>query len=239
MLVLKYALMILGATLFSSAASLVIYDIYLSEQLRRLLGRGTAPEGLPGLTQINSRPSGPIRWGLAQRLFVAGILPLLLALSITVIPDGWAGVRISQIWGARPGTLYPGVHLITPLVDSVALYDTPEQVFTTVAAGTPKSTNEVLTVQAREGLNIGLAVSVRYRLDPRRLNSIHANLPQPIGEEVVAPTVATITASSPPITSPARFLPPGAKNFVPRPPKPSPTAWLPTESWCARSCCGT
>jgi regulator of protease activity HflC (stomatin/prohibitin superfamily) len=77
--------------------------------------------------------------------------------------------------------------------------------------GTPKSNNkiatphpyisnarsettsgEVLLVQAREGLNIGLAVSVRYRLDPQRLSYIHANLPQPVDEEVVAPTVATI-----------------------------------------------
>ncbi|MBV9887550.1 MAG: hypothetical protein JO119_13475 [Acidobacteria bacterium] len=49
-----------------------------------------------------------------------------------------------------------------------------------------------MLVQAREGLNIGLAVSVRYRLDPQRLSYIHANLPQPVGEEVVAPTVATI-----------------------------------------------
>jgi regulator of protease activity HflC (stomatin/prohibitin superfamily) len=47
-------------------------------------------------------------------------------------------------------------------------------------------------VQAREGLNIGLAVSVRYRLDSHRLSYIHANLPRAVGEEVVAPTVATI-----------------------------------------------
>jgi regulator of protease activity HflC (stomatin/prohibitin superfamily) len=118
--------------------------------------------------------------------------------------------------------LYPGVHIVTPLIDSVVLYDTREQVYTTLAAepvtttesdglktssGTvgvvatqnsskPSSSvqavGEVLTVQAREGLNIGLAVSVRYRLDPQRLSYIHANLPQEIGEEVVAPTVATV-----------------------------------------------
>src|SRR6185369_3183509 len=91
-----------------------------------------------------------------------------------------------------PGTLYPGVHIITPLIDSIALYDTREQVFTTAAVESPKNTGVVLTVQAREGLNIGLAVSVRYRLDPSRLTYIHANLPQPVGAEVVAPTVATI-----------------------------------------------
>jgi len=109
-----------------------------------------------------------------------------------VIPDGAAGVRVSQIWGARPGTLYPGVHVITPLVDSVAIYDTREQVYSTLASENPRQKGEVLTVQAREGLNIGLAVAVRYRLDPKRLASIHANLAQPVGEQVVAPLISTI-----------------------------------------------
>jgi len=77
-----------------------------------------------------------------------------------------ASVRVSEIWGARPGTLYPGVHLVTPLVDSIAIYDTREQVYSTLAAENPKQKGDALTVQAREGLNIGLAVSVRYRLDP-------------------------------------------------------------------------
>ncbi len=99
---------------------------------------------------------------------------------------------MSQIWGARPGTLYPGVHLVTPFIDSVALYDTREQTYTTSATLPGKPGSDVLTVQAREGLVIGIAVSVRYRLDPQRLNTIHSNLPQPVGEEVVAPVVSTI-----------------------------------------------
>jgi prohibitin 2 len=101
-------------------------------------------------------------------------------------------VRISQIWGARSGALYPGVHVVTPLIDGLAAYDTREQVYTPSATEVPKSGNEGLTVQAREGLNIGLAVRVRYRWDPQRLTYIHANLPQPVGAEVGAPTVATI-----------------------------------------------
>jgi regulator of protease activity HflC (stomatin/prohibitin superfamily) len=201
MLVLKYLLMILGLGLFGSSGALVAYDIFLSSQLRRLLGRRrkqssgeleNAGEALPPSSAEISRPLTPVRWGLAQRLALAGILPLLLAFSIAIVPDGFAGVRVSQIWGARPGTLYPGVHLLTPLVDSIELYDTREQVYTTAASNTPKTQNEVLTVQAREGLNIGLAVSVRYRLDPQRLTYIHANLPRAVGDEVVAPTVATI-----------------------------------------------
>ncbi len=205
MLVLKYLLVILGIGLFGSSGALLVYDIYLSSQLRTLLGRRgrdkTTGELLPeDPSEVGRRPLQPIRWGLAQRLAAAGVLPLLIAFSIAIVPDGSAGVRVSQIWGARPGTLYPGVHLITPLVDSVELYDTREQVYTTAAGHianpqgpAPKAAQpEVLTVQAREGLNIGLAVSVRYRLDPHRLSYIHANLPRSVGDEVVAPTVATI-----------------------------------------------
>jgi regulator of protease activity HflC (stomatin/prohibitin superfamily) len=190
MLALKYLLMILGVGLFGSAGALVVYDIFISEQLRRLLARNKTSEAGTGAEAgiTARRPFGPVRWGLA----ISGVVPILLALSIVVIPDGSAGVRVSQIWGARRGTLYPGVHFVTPLVDSVALYDTREQVFSTLASASAKSENEVLVVQAREGLNIGLAVSVRYRLDPRRLDTIHANLPQPVGEQVVAPVVSTI-----------------------------------------------
>jgi len=203
MLVLKYLLVIIGIGLFGSSGALLVYDIYLSSQLRRLLGRRrdkTTGELLPEDPVEVSRPLRPVRWGLAQRLAAAGVLPLLVAFSIAIVPDGFAGVRVSQIWGARPGTLYPGVHLVTPLVDSVELYDTREQVYTTAASPTvkaqgpasPAAQPEVLTVQAREGLNIGLAVSVRYRLDSHRLSYIHANLPRAVGDEVVAPTVATI-----------------------------------------------
>jgi len=76
-------------------------------------------------------------------------------------------------------------------VDTLVLYDTREQVYTTAAASSPKNEAEVLTVQAREGLNLGLAVSVRYRLDPARLGGIHQNLPQPVGEQVVGPVVSS------------------------------------------------
>src|SRR5258707_13430226 len=216
MLVLKYLLVILGIGLSGSSGALVVYDIYLSSQLRRLLGRRryeATPDAVGELAGAPVRaaapedanaefapPLRPVRWGRAQRLAAEGVLPLLVAFSIAIVPDGFAGVRVSQIWGARPGTLYPGVHLVTPLVDSVELYDIREQVYTTAASPAVKAQGpasaaaqpEVLTVQAREGLNIGLAVSVRYRLDSHRLGYIHANLPGEEGDEVVAPTVATI-----------------------------------------------
>src|SRR5438045_950097 len=92
MLALKWLLMIVGAGLFGSAGALVAYDVYLSEQLRRLLSRNKTDESGVEVEPLARRPLPP----------------------------------------------------------------------------------------------------VRYRLDPKRLESIHRNLPQPVGEQVVAPVVSTI-----------------------------------------------
>jgi len=131
------------------------------------------------------------RWPLAAKLFGWAWAPLLLALSVAMVPEGSGGVRISQISGVQKGTMYPGLHLVVPFVERVAVYDLRDHLFTTNAASIAAAKNEVLTVQTREGLTIGLAVSVRYRLDPRKLAYIHANLAQPVDTEIVAPVVST------------------------------------------------
>jgi len=191
MLAFKFLFLILGLGLFGGAGIIVAYDVYMAARLRWLLEQAGADSATPEKRLDTSRPFGPVRWRLARHLVLAGIVPVLLSLSIAIVPDGSAGIRVSQLFGARPATLYPGVHLLTPLVDTLVLYDTREQVYTTAAASSPKTEAEVLTVQAREGLNLGMAVSVRYRLDPSRLSSIHQNLPQPVGEQVVGPVVSS------------------------------------------------
>src|SRR6202040_4046545 len=140
-----------------------------------------------------------IHWrnSLALALLASG--PILLALSIVVVPSGMAGVRISQTSGTLPGTLYPGAHFITPLAETVALFDTRDQLFATGAlensAQEQSRTNmksEPLKVPAKEGLTVGLAITVRYRLDPKRLDYLQGNLPQPVEKEIVPPVVASV-----------------------------------------------
>lgn len=46
MLALKYLLMVLGVGLFGSAGSLVVHDIYISEQLRRLLAHSKTSDAV-------------------------------------------------------------------------------------------------------------------------------------------------------------------------------------------------
>jgi regulator of protease activity HflC (stomatin/prohibitin superfamily) len=121
-------------------------------------------------------------------------VPLLVAASIVVVPSGMGGVRISQMRGTLPGTLYPGLHIVTPLVDSVQLFDLRDHVFTAglMEQGPKKEPVPAdLNVQSLEGLNIGLGVTVRYRLDPNKLASVQAHLPQPPDKELVPPIVAS------------------------------------------------
>src|SRR5271155_747414 len=141
------------------------------------------------------RSAGPrraIRWSTAAKFVVFAALSSLLGKSILVVPDGFAAVRVSQISGVRPGTLYAGTHLLVPLVQRAQLFDIREKVYSTAASENPRDKGlEILTVEAREGLSVGLAVTVRYRIDPRHLDYVDANLPQPIEDEIVAPVVTS------------------------------------------------
>src|SRR2546430_15097643 len=149
MLALKYLLMILGAGLFGSAGALVAYDIFLSEQLRRLLSRNKTDESGAEVEALARRPFRSVRWRLALQLTAASALALLLTESFAVIPDGAAGVRVSEIWGAGPGTVCPGVHLGMPLGDSIAIYPTGEPADSILAVANPQRKGEVLRAQAR------------------------------------------------------------------------------------------
>jgi regulator of protease activity HflC (stomatin/prohibitin superfamily) len=185
MFALKWLLTAVGVAMFGTAAGVVAYDVYLAVQFQKLMSLGE-----PGAAE-KAGPSRPIRWPLAAKLFGWAWAPLLLALSVALVPEGSGGVRISQISGVQVGTLYPGLHLIVPFVQSIAVYDLRDHLYVTSAAADATTRREVLAVQTREGLTIGLAVSVRYRLDPRRLAYIHANLTQPVDSEIVAPVVST------------------------------------------------
>ncbi|MBZ5574815.1 MAG: hypothetical protein LAO09_23425 [Acidobacteriia bacterium] len=187
MLFLKYLLMWGGIAMIATAVGILAHDVWLRTR-RRLAQAGGEAETLP--------PESRVRWRVSLALALLAWGPIFLALGIVVVPSGMAGVRVSQTSGTLPGTLYPGVHFVTPLAENVALFDTRDQLFTTgslengAAAGGSKRA-EPMNVQAKEGLTLGLAITVRYRLDSRHLDYIQANLPQPVEKEIVPSVVAS------------------------------------------------
>ena len=189
MLALRYLLITGGLGMILAAVSILGYDLYRELMYRRALATGEGP--------LPPRPQCRWRTSLALALLAWG--PILLAFSIVVVPSGTAGVRVSQTSGTLPGTLYPGVHFVMPLIEDVALFDTRDQVFTTgvaedgtTAAAGVSARSELLNVQAKEGLTLGMAITVRYRLDARRLDYIQSNLPRPVEKEIVPPVVASV-----------------------------------------------
>src|SRR5438128_8013782 len=182
MLFLKYLLTSGGIAMMVIAAGILAYDFYLEIRHRQ-----ATPEAAP-----TAAPH--IRWRTSLALALLAWGPLLIAAGIVVVPSGMAGVRVSQTKGTLPGTLYPGAHFVTPLAENVALFDTRDQLFTTGESEDAKAAArkaEPLNVQAKEGLTLGLAITVRHRLDPKQLDYIQANLPQPVEKEIVPAVVAS------------------------------------------------
>src|ERR1700751_2820543 len=173
MLFLKYLLMIGGIGMIVVAAAILSYDLSLEIRYRRMMAAGTTP--LP--------PVPTLRWRTAAAFAMLAWAPILIALSIVVVPSGMAGVRVSQAQGPLAGTLYPGVHFVAPLLETVELFDTRDQLFTTGSIEDGKSSStktQPLNVQAKEGLTLGLAITVRYRVEPKPLDYIEPNRPQQI-----------------------------------------------------------
>jgi len=183
MIALKLLFTVAGVLLLASALAIPLYGLYLRLMLKRRKAAGEAEFETPE----------PISWRTPVALVLVACLPLLIASSIVVVPSGMGGVRISQVSGTLPGTLFPGVHIVTPLMDSVETFDLRDHLFTAGAAEGAKTSapQGALSVQSREGLNIGLNVTVRYRLDANKLDSIQAHMPQPVDKELVPPVVAS------------------------------------------------
>jgi hypothetical protein len=53
-------------------------------------------------------------------------------------PPGRAGIRVSRISGTLPETLYPGLHLVSPLVQHLETYDVRDRIFQTTLVSDPK-----------------------------------------------------------------------------------------------------
>src|SRR5258706_16479180 len=116
MLLLKYLLLAAGIGLFGAAASVIVFDV----------------------NAVRASQPVVVRWRAASRLALVAWAPMLAALAIVVVPSGMGAVRVSQLSGTLSGTLYPGTHLIVPLVHRAELFNIRDQMFATSPVGSAK-----------------------------------------------------------------------------------------------------
>src|SRR5262245_31780114 len=122
MIFFKYLLVWGGTAMIAAAAAMMARDVYLQVEFKR---KAAADPGAPaGLAP-------QMHWRRALALAVLAVIAIVLASGIVVVSSGMGGVRISQTSGTLPGTLYPGAHFLTPLAESVVLFDIRDQIFTT------------------------------------------------------------------------------------------------------------
>src|ERR1700731_3976703 len=127
---LRYLLLAMGVGLVGGAGILVVYDLFLAEGWVRFFSRGKGEDqggGTSILGQTGEAAGGGaadagaggrggggrgatatrrrgVRWGLAGRVAACGVGAILAGESFVVVPDGAAGVRVSELWGVRSGT---------------------------------------------------------------------------------------------------------------------------------------
>jgi len=110
-----------------------------------------------------------------------------------VIDAAEVGVVFNSFNGTRDTSLYPGIHFVTPYVETVYRYSTMEQVYTMSILHDEGqvSGDDSLWSPTLEGLQVGVDSSTRYKLNPAKAAYIHNNLRDYNGI-LVRPTIRSI-----------------------------------------------
>jgi regulator of protease activity HflC (stomatin/prohibitin superfamily) len=216
MLLLKYLLLTLGIAMFAIAAGILTCDGYLllAWQRKRLHPDPEAgtPVRAPAMRWRTSIAFVMLAW--APMLISAGIVIVpsgMAGVRVSQTKGTLAGtlypgvhfvmplVERVELFNTRDQLFTTGVNetrVSETRISEDTQADTSKEAKKGVTKGVAVSKNEdahpePLHVQAKEGLTLGLAITVRYQIDPKRLDYIEANLPQPLEKEIVPPVVAT------------------------------------------------
>jgi regulator of protease activity HflC (stomatin/prohibitin superfamily) len=123
---------------------------------------------------------------IAAGLAVTGIVAMAVSTRpVTLIEPGQVGIRMNLVTG-RIAELREGWALLVPHIHRLHLYSLKDQVYRPDRSTTADSP---APFQSAEGLSIGIEITVRYALDPARVSSLAASMPEDVGREIVEPVI--------------------------------------------------
>ena len=145
--------------------------------------RAAAAAVVLGCIEVFGSPRGRRYLGAASLVGVA----LLLAWHppVQVVAPGEVGVRINRLTGGV-SVVPSGPTLMLPLVHELRRYDLRDQVYRPAESATAEG---AAPFQSLEGLSVGVAVTVRYALDPARVGEVAKRLPANVGADLIEPVV--------------------------------------------------
>ena len=136
-----------------------------------------------GLIETFGSPRG--RRLLAVGALLGGALLLLLRPPLQTVGSGEIGVRVNRLTGGI-GIVPEGPAVVLPLLHELRRYTLRDQVYRPTRSATAESAEPFQTI---EGLSVGVAVTVRYALDPDRVGEIAKRLPSDVGHDLIEPVV--------------------------------------------------
>jgi len=145
--------------------------------------RAAGAAGVLGCIEVFGSPRG--RRYIAGAALAGILLLLILRPPMQVVPAGEIGVRINRLTGGI-GVVPEGPTLMVPLVHELRRYPLRDQVYRPQASA---SATDAAPFQTVEGLSVGVAVTVRYALDPARIGEVAKRLPTNVGSDLIEPVV--------------------------------------------------
>lgn len=130
---------------------LVLYVLYVGQQRSRGVQRKISATVVGGL----------LLGGLVLNALNAGLVS---------VPANQRGLVLNLFTGVRLPALEPGVHFITPIIESVKYYDIGQSTYTmskTPAEG-EVSGDDSVTARTSDGQEVFIDASVTYRIDPAK-----------------------------------------------------------------------
>ncbi|WP_094228124.1 prohibitin family protein [Methanolobus psychrotolerans] len=133
--------------------------------------------------------------GKISRLIGVGFIILIIFSvmfgSIFVsVGAGEVGVKFNQFGGVEEGELGEGLHIVPPWV-SVTKYSVRSETYTMSGVEDERMTagEDQIKALTAEGLTVGLDITVRYRLIPDEVSTVHQTLGTNYAEKIIRPTI--------------------------------------------------
>ena len=136
-----------------------------------------------GCIEVFGSPRG--RRYLGGAALVGCALLLVFRPPVQVVAPGEVGVRINRLTGGV-SVVPEGPTLMLPLVHELRRYSLRDQVYRPQESATAEG---AAPFQSVEGLSVGVAVTVRYALDPSRVGEVAKRLPANVGADLLEPVV--------------------------------------------------
>ncbi|ADR37309.1 SPFH domain, Band 7 family protein [Oceanithermus profundus DSM 14977] len=131
----------------------------------------------------------PGRRSLGTALILTGLLLGVVSRSFVVVPAGHVGVVFNVFSGVQPDALDEGLHFVLPLVQEVVLYDARLQEVTLSKSNARRVGFGPIQARSKEGLDIGVDVTVQYRIEKAKAPLLHKEVGPAYRETMIVPQI--------------------------------------------------